>query len=139
MRRSTLALLLMPALYSALVWGVILPSSQPVEARVLQRPYWPVPLDSLALGRALHTHVAVRGVVTLVGHEDDQDMHVRLTSLTGSGRFIIAECIPALPCLTATRLPWLPAIGDTVTVYGISRRDAEHGWWEVHPVEGVGP
>lgn len=119
-----------PLLVALLLFGIS-------DTALGQRPYWPTALDSLAVGRALHTHVAVRGVVTLVGHEDDQDLHVRLTS--ASGRFIVAECIPALPCRLANGLPWVPALGDTVTVYGISRRDSEHGWWEVHPVEGVGP
>jgi len=90
-----------------------------------QRTYWPV---------------AVRGVVTYVGHEDDQDMHVRLISVTGSQYFVIAECIPLLPCRTSIGLPWLPKVGDTVTVYGISRRDPEHGnWAEIHPVEAISP
>ena len=108
-------------------------------ALLAQRPYWPVPLDSLAIGHTVHTHVAVRGVVTLVGHEDDQDLHVRLTSLTGSGRFIVAEVIPGLPVRLPNGVPWIPALGDTVTVYGISRYDPEHKHWECHPVEGVLP
>jgi len=106
-------------------------------ALLAQRAYWPVPLDSLAIGHTVHTHVAVRGVVTLVGHEDDQDLHVRLTA--PSGRFIVAECIPELPCKLPNGLPWIPALGDTVTVYGISRYDPEHKWYEVHIVEGVLP
>jgi len=105
-----------------------------------QRTYWPVSVDSLATGKVLRTHVAVRGVVTYVGHEDDQDMHVRLISVTGSQYFVIAECIPLLPCRTSIGLPWLPKVGDTVTVYGISRRDPEHGnWAEIHPVEAISP
>lgn len=91
-----------------------------------QRYFWPVPLDSLAIGHRLHTHVAVTGKVAYRRAEDDGDLHIRLTS--PAGRFIIAECIPELPCAR-------PDTGRVITVYGISRPDPEHGWWEVHPVE----
>jgi hypothetical protein len=72
------------------------------------------------------THVAVSGRVAYVVSEADGDVHIKLVS--ASGRFIVAECIPALPCAR-------PKSGQTITVYGISRQDSEHGWWEVHPVE----
>jgi hypothetical protein len=91
-----------------------------------QRYFWPVSLDSLAIGHKLHTHVAVTGTVVYTRREDDGDCHIKVVS--PSGAFIIAECIPALPC------PF-PRVGARITVYGISRRDPEHGWWEVHPVE----
>src|SRR5205823_376942 len=55
------------------------------------RRYWVVPLDSLALGHTLHTHVQVTGRVRLVRHEDDGDVHLMLTGQRG---FIVAECIP---------------------------------------------
>lgn len=92
------------------------------------RRYWWVPLDSLAIGHTTHTHVRVHGNVTLVRTEADGDVHIRLSA--PSGRFIVAECIPRLPCRR-------PKLGDTLTVSGISRRDAEHAWWEVHPVESI--
>ncbi len=92
-----------------------------------QRTYWPLSLDSLAIGHVHgHTHVAVTGKVAYVRAETDGDVHIKLVS--PSGRFIIAECIPKLPCV-------LPIAGWTITVYGITRHDPEHGWWEVHPVE----
>jgi hypothetical protein len=72
-----------------------------------------------------HTHVQVTGRVRLVRHEDDGDLHLKLTGATG---FIVAECIPALPCQE-------PSLNAQVTVFGISRYDGEHHWWEVHPVE----
>jgi len=102
-----------------------------------QRLYWPVPLESLAIGHIKHTHVQTRGVVAYVGHEQDGDLHVRLVA--PSGAYIIAECIPELVCRLPSGLPWIPAVGDTVTVYGISRRDVEHDWLEVHPVEAISP
>lgn len=93
---------------------------------LLQRAFWPISLDSLAVGRPKHTHVAITGTVSYVRREDDGDLHIKIKS--PSGRFIIAECIPKLPCL-------LPKVGTRITVKGISRPDPEHGWWEVHPVE----
>jgi len=97
-------------------------------ALALQRIYWPTPLDSLAIGHTAHTHVTVTGTVAYVRKEADGDTHIKLVSATG--RFVVAECIPALPCK-------LPRAGDTVSVSGISRRDSEHLWWEVHPVEAI--
>lgn len=94
-----------------------------------QRTYWPTSVDTLAVGHAHHTHVSVTGKVTLVRRESDGDVHIKLSA--PSGRFIVAECIPLLPC------PTLPKVGDTATVEGVSRFDPEHGWYEVHPVERV--
>lgn len=91
------------------------------------RTYWRVPLDSLAIGHYHHTHIAVTGRVLAVRREADGDVHINLGS--PAGRFVVAECIPALPCAT------LPKVGATITVKGISRRDPEHGWYEVHPLE----
>lgn len=92
------------------------------------RKYWPVTIAQLAGGTVKHTHVAVTGRVVLVKHEADGDTHLRLRD--DSLRFIVAECIPALRCP-------VPAIGNVVTVQGISRYDGEHHWWEVHPVENL--
>lgn len=102
-----------------------------------QRPYWSVTVAQLAAGAVAHTHVELRGRVDYVGHEDDGDLHVRVVDSTGA--FIVAECIPALPCRRSTGVPWVPRVGDQVTLYGITRHDPEHNWWELHPVEGVGP
>jgi hypothetical protein len=94
---------------------------------LLQRGYWVIPLDSAAIGHFHnHTHVAVTGTVVYVQPEADGDIHIKLAS--PSGKFIIAECIPKLPCSSPTK-------GSRITVKGISRPDPEHGWWEVHPVE----
>jgi hypothetical protein len=91
----------------------------------------PVKLADLAQGKVQQTHVQVTGKVTLVKKEADGDLHIRISD--GSS-FIVAECIPLIPCAR-------PKVGQTITVRGISRYDAEHGWWEVHPVEElkVGP
>jgi hypothetical protein len=92
------------------------------------RYYWPTSIDTLWVGHQKHTHVAVTGRVAYTRTEDDGDLHIRLNSLTDSTKFVIAECIPALPCAR-------PVTGRIITVRGISRLDVEHGWRECHPVE----
>ena len=102
---------------------------QAQPAPKLHRPYWLVPVDSVATTK--HTHVHVRGKITLRRHEQDGDTHYKII---GKHSFIVAECIPELPCNNFN-------VGDVVDVYGISREDKEHGWWEVHPAEciSIGP
>src|SRR2546425_12949406 len=46
-------------------WLALLVVAAPLQA---QRTYWPVSVDSLAIGHTTHTHVAVRGVVAYFGH-----------------------------------------------------------------------
>lgn len=101
---------------------------------LLARYYWPVSVALLSSGSFKHTHVQVTGIVAYAVTEDDGDLHIKLTSVTPDtlNRFIIAECIPSLPCRH-------PKSGDTVTVRGISRYDPEHRWYEVHPVEQLLP
>src|SRR5437763_966175 len=89
-----------------------------------ERRYWPVSIEQVAT--TAHTHIQVTGRVKLVRREADGDLHIQLTGITG---FCVAECLPALPCAR-------PIVGSRITVWGISRRDFEHGaWGEVHPVE----
>lgn len=92
-----------------------------------QRTYWTVPLATLAKGTA-HTHVETRGQVAYVLGEGDGDVHIKVTDPFNTSIFIIAECIPKLPCAR-------PRKGADIIVRGISRKDPEHGWWEIHPVE----
>ena len=91
------------------------------------RQYFTVSIADLAAGRNFHTHVRVTGKVTLVKHEGDGDTHIVLSD---GKSFVVAECIPKLPCQE-------PKVGDTITVEGISRFDGEHKWAEVHPVETI--
>lgn len=94
---------------------------------LLQRTYWPVPLATLSHG-TLHTHVETRGQVAYVRSEGDGDTHIKIVDPLNPSIFIIAECIPQLPCIK-------PRVGSAVVIRGISRHDPEHGWWEIHPVE----
>jgi hypothetical protein len=81
-------------------------------------------VDQLAAGTA-HPHVQVTGRVALVRHEADGDTHIKLVGRTS---FIVAECIPSLPCR-------LPLVGSRIVAKGIPRYDGEHKWWELHPLE----
>lgn len=94
------------------------------------RTYWAVPLDSLAIGHYRHTHAAVTGTVAYVVNESDGDIHIKLVS--PSGHFVICECIPEFP----TPCQGIKA-GQVITVRGITRRDPEHLWFELHPVERI--
>jgi hypothetical protein len=89
------------------------------------RPYHKVSIAGIS--KTLFTHVEVTGKVTLVKKEADGDVHIRLSD---GQTFIVAECVPELPCKP-------PRKGATITVRGVSRFDKEHGWWEVHPVEQI--
>jgi hypothetical protein len=93
--------------------------------------WWPVDLATFANQGTYHTHVQVDGYVNYVACEADGDTHIRMTPAVGqSTPFIIAECIPALPCTK-------PALNAHIRVQGISRHDPEHNWNEVHPVESL--
>lgn len=87
------------------------------------RAYHPVPLPQLAQTKWTHVHVC--GTVTLAKHEADGDLHVRLSQ---GNTFIVAEIVPYHPLAA-------PKVGQRICVDGISRRDGDHGWYEVHPVE----
>src|SRR6266699_735937 len=100
------------------------------------RPYWPVTVAQFASGTVKHTHVQLDGVEVVYTHlEDDGDFHMRLRDPrdTVASHFVVAECIPKLPCRH-------PKVGELLRfIRGISRYDAEHHWWEVHVVEEISP
>ncbi len=100
---------------------------------ITTRTYWMIDATEFATVGSPHTHVSVSGWVTYVRCEDDGDVHLRIVPAQGTtAPSFIAECIPSMPC---TR----PAIGAHIKVNGISRRDPEHQWWEIHPVETIEP
>lgn len=95
------------------------------------RPYWIVSPSTFAQNGSVHTHVQITGYVNYTACEDDGDLHIRIVPIKGAtSPYFIAECIPSMPCVR-------PSIGSQITVRGISRRDPEHQWWEVHPVESL--
>src|SRR5690349_16244207 len=96
---------------------------------LLARFYWPTTVSVLASGTFRHTHVEVTAVVIRTRVEDDSDRHVWLRDLVTRDS-VLGECIPKLPCV-------LPKAGTKVKMRGISRRDPEHGWYEIHPIEEI--
>jgi len=75
-----------------------------------------------------YTHVEITGTVKSLKLERDGDTHIQVSD---GATFIIAECIPKLPCSV------IPDVGQTVIIRGISRYDRENHWYEVHPVEEI--
>ncbi len=69
----------------------------------------------------------VVGTVTEVQKVDDGDWHVNVTD--EKKHTIVCEIIPEYP------LP-IPHVGDVIQIWGITRYDLEHRWWELHPVIG---
>ena len=98
---------------------------------VIVRVYWSVALATFAAIGSPHTHVKIDGYVAYAKPELDGDLHIRLVGISGApSPFVTAECIPSLPCVK-------PKTMDHVLVSGISRKDGEHGWTEIHPVEKI--
>lgn len=90
------------------------------------RHYFQVAIADMPVNH--YTHVEITGEVKSLTPEKDGDTHMEIFD---GGKFVIAECIPKLPCSV------LPNVGQTVTVRGISRYDRENHWYEVHPVEEI--
>lgn len=111
-----------------LLLALILAFSPGKSAEKTDPRYWIVSLDSLAIGHVRHTHIETRGQVAYTRLEDDGDLHIRLANPLDSTHFFIAECIPRMPC---TR----PRAGADIIIRGIFRRDPEHSWYEIHPVD----
>jgi hypothetical protein len=115
--------------FAILALGVLATALLPQAT--ISRTYWPTVLDTLAIGHAKHTHAEVRGQVVYVRTQEDGDVHIKLANpwrLGTSYPFVIAECIPQLPCAK-------PRVGADIIVRGITRWDPEHHWAELHPVE----
>ncbi len=91
------------------------------------RYYWPVTIHAIVSGSNKHTHVAVRAVVIRQYREADGDKHSWILD-SATRDSMVVECIPKIPCPTLMT-------GATGVIYGITRFDAEHKWWEIHPVE----
>src|SRR5207247_1927153 len=104
-------------------------------AAVLSRPYHPVSLRDLALGKVRQTHVHVEAWCTYTLKEEDGDEHIRgcdAPDVVGMqrDRCAVFECIPEIPCI-------IPPIGSHFAADCITRFDKENGhrWQECHPVE----
>lgn len=70
---------------------------------------------------------AVIGTVDYVQKSYDGDTHVNIRA--DNGRVLAAEIVPELPIFP-------PPIGVRVKIWGVTRYDLQHRWWELHPVIG---
>jgi hypothetical protein len=85
-------------------------------------------VEKMATGQVHMTRAEVTGSVQMVRHErGDGDWHIRVSD---GKYFIVAECMPQIPCT-------VPKVGDKISVRGITRYDYEHHWQEIHPVLGL--
>lgn len=75
------------------------------------------------------TKVAVSGIVDKIYHEPDGDYHVIVRPVNNSSVFLVTEFIPEI------KLD-VPKVGDKIKIWGITRFDILHDWWELHPVIG---
>lgn len=75
------------------------------------------------------TKVSVEGIVDQVEQEPDGDAHVTIRPLYSPLPALVTEFIPEMT------VP-LPKVGDHIKIWGITRFDVPHNWWELHPVIG---
>jgi len=76
------------------------------------------------------TKIKVEGIVDQVTGEPDGDYHVVIhPQYISIGLFLVTEFIPEID------LP-IPQVGDNIRIWGITRFDEPHNWWEIHPVIG---
>jgi hypothetical protein len=83
-----------------------------------------------------------RGTVLFVRHEDDGDYHVVVRPDAGYQRFLnhdnyryedgglVTEIMPG------QHFPQ-PFTGEHVAIFGTWVLDADHGWWEIHPIWSI--
>ena len=96
------------------------------------RVYGQVSIDDLATGKVKATHARAYGKITYVhAYEPDGDVHLELRAPDDA--FVVLEVAPELPQRT------LPHAGETITAWGIVRKDGLHQWWELHPLVGWVP
>lgn len=86
-----------------------------------------ISISTLNIGAFKGPRCTIGGIIKSVTRETDGDFHIRITD--GSYE-AVTEVVPEIP-LT------IPPVGARVRVSGIPRQDADHGWWEIHPVTGI--
>jgi hypothetical protein len=112
-------------------------------------PYVAVPITGITNSPPngpwkFNTHAAVTGYILdwQLNPNFDGDRHIVVCDssnfvITKSGyapdvqHCIVAETVPYMPCARIATFPY------ATTLYGIVRFDAEHNWWELHPVEKI--
>ena len=85
-----------------------------------------ISLKTINRGEYSGPRALVEGIVTEVVHSQDGDIHINISHNNDT---LVAEIIPEYP------LP-IPKIGDIIQIWGVTRYDIAHRWWEIHPVIG---
>ncbi len=86
------------------------------------------PVDFIVNG-SQKTKVAVEGIVDKIAQQPDGDYHIIIRPPFLPAPVLVTEAIPEIK-LT------LPKEGDHIKIWGITRFDILHNWWEIHPVIG---
>ena len=85
-----------------------------------------VSIHKLNLGLYFEPRATVIGTVQEVVTSGDGDIHMNIQNKEGT---LVVEIIPEYP------LP-KPNVGDKIRIWGVTRYDISHRWWELHPVIG---
>ena len=93
--------------------------------------YHDVGLANFIVNGSSHTKASVEGIVDKVTQEPDGDYHILVRpQYAPVGLFLVTETIPEIKDLP------IPNKGDHIRIWGITRFDEPHNWWELHPVIG---
>jgi hypothetical protein len=92
--------------------------------------YHDVDLIDFIVNGSTKTKVAVEGIVDKITHEPDGDYHIIIRPQGMLQPVLVTEAIPEIKDLP------LPKEGDHIKIWGITRFDQPHNWWEIHPVIG---
>lgn len=92
--------------------------------------YYDVNLADFIANGSTKTKVAVKGIVDKIAKQIDGDYHIIMRPQDGpAGVFLVTEAIPEIHVS-------LPKEGDQIKIWGITRFDESHNWWELHPIIG---
>lgn len=91
--------------------------------------YYDTDLADFIVNGSQKTKVSVEGIVDKISREPDGDYHIIMRPRYAPGLYLVTEAVPEI------KLP-LPKEGDRIKIWGITRFDVLHNWWEIHPVIG---
>lgn len=92
--------------------------------------YHDIDLVTFIVNGSTKTKVRVEGIVDEITHEPDGDYHIVIRPTYLPKPVLVTEAIPEIKDLP------LPSVGDHIKIWGITRFDEPHNWWELHPVIG---
>ncbi|GEM_PF-2384434 len=90
-------------------------------------PYPLISVGKLESNIYREPRAAIIGIAETIVKASDGDYHVNIRD--DQGRALVTEIAPDHP------LP-LPKIGQKIRIWGVTRYDLDHRWWEIHPVMG---